>query len=347
MTDFKKLLEAGDLAGFRAAVKADPAAARHPKVTGCAAGLANRKALELLAAAGADLNASYRNYRPLHALIQTDPHAVAGKPGPERLDCLEWLLSKGADPELTAAWPAARAIIVAAFVGSPEYVEVLRKGGATIDGFAGAALGDRKLVAKTLRDHPAFARDRDHGGLTALQCAAGSRMPKADLVGVARLLLDAGADVAALTKSWAHEVNAAYFAAGTKNLPMFELLLDRGADATDALSHAVWASAYDLAAAAIARGGSIDRAVANHKPLLNDMICWGQIPQTMWLLERGASPNVPDARGWTAVHQAASRGNARILQAVLDSGGERRRKDKEGNLPRDIARVDKIAEMLT
>jgi F420-dependent methylenetetrahydromethanopterin dehydrogenase len=47
------------------------------------------------------------------------------------------------------------------------------------------------------------------------------------------------------------------------------------------------------------------------------------------------------------VHQAASRGNARLLQAVLDAAGEKRRKDKDGNLPRDIARVDKIAEMLT
>ena len=53
-----------------------------------------------------------------------------------------------------------------------------------------------------------------------------------------------------------------------------------GADATEALTHAVWASAYELA----------ERAL---------------------------------------VH------------------GEKRRKDKEGNMPRDIARVDAIAEMLT
>jgi ankyrin repeat protein len=128
---------------------------------------------------------------------------------------------------------------------------------------------------------------------------------------------------------------------------MFELLLQRGADATEALAHAVWASAYELAERALAHGAAIDRAIANNKPLLNDMICWGQIPQTMWLLERGASPNVEDARGWTAVHQAASRGNARMVKAVLDARGEKRRTDKEGNIPRDIARVDRIAEMLT
>jgi ankyrin repeat protein len=347
MEDPKKLLEAGDLAAFRAALKADPAAACHPKVVNCAGALANRKALELLIRAGADLNGIYRNYRPLHNLLQTDAHKAAGKPSPERLACLEWMLANGADPELTAAWPSARAIVIAAFAGSPEYVVVLRKSGVKIDGFAGAALGDRKLVEKALCQDPAFATSRDCGVLTALHCAAGSRMPGAEQVVIARMLLDAGAEVAATAKSWAHEVDAAYFAAGTKNLAMFELLLERGADPTGALTHAVWASTYELGEAALAHGAAIDRAVANHKPLLNDMICWGQIPQATWLLEHGASPNVSDSRGWTAVHQAASRGNARLLRAVLDAGGERRRKDRQGKLPRDIARVDKIVEMLT
>jgi ankyrin repeat protein len=318
----------------------------HPKFVNAAAAAADRKQLEQLLKAGADLNGAYRNYRPLHNLLQTDPHKVSGKPPAERLACLEWMLENGADPELLAAWPSARALIIAAFVGSPEYVKVLRKHGAKVDGFVGAALGDRKIVEKAMRD-PEFVNGRDCGVLTALHCAAGSRMPGADLVGVARMLLDAGADVKATARSWAHDVDAAYFAAQRKNLPMFELLLERGADPTEALSHAVWASAYELADAALAQGAAIDRAVANHKPLLNDMICWGQIPQTMWLLERGASPNVADARGWTAVHQAASRGNARVLKAVLDAGGEKRRKDKEGNMPRDIARVEKIAEMLS
>jgi len=235
---------------------------------------------------------------------------------------------------------------VAAFVGSPEYVKVLRDGGAKVDGFAGAALGDRKLVEKTLRARPEFARDRDHGGLTALQCSAGSRMPKADTLGIARLLIDAGADVGALTRSWAHDVNAAYFAAGTKDKALFDLLLDSGADSTDALSHAVWAGAYYLAESALERGAAIDHATANGKPLLNDTIRWGQIPQMTWLLVHKASPNVADERGWTAVHQAASRGNVRMLRAVLDAGGDPQRCDKEGRAPRDLTQSEKLAAML-
>jgi ankyrin repeat protein len=347
--NIKALIEAmreGNLDAVRAAIEADPAVARQARLVGAAAGMASQPALALLKKAGADLNASWRNYRPLHNLLQVEPHAAAGKPAPARLACLEWLLDNGADPELLGAWPSARAIIVAAFVGSPEYVKVLHKGGAKMDGFAGAALGDRKLVEKALRARPDFAHDRDHGGLTALQCAAGSRMPKADTPGIARLLIDAGAEVGALTRSWADDVNAAYFAAGTKNKAMFDLLLASGADATDAFSHAVWAGAYELAASALHHGAGIDRATANGKPLLNDVIRWGQIPQMTWLLEQKASPNVPDDRGWTAVHQAASRGNVRMLRAVLDAGGDPKRRDKEGRAPRDVTRSRKVVEMV-
>jgi len=337
MGDLIQLLRAGKIGEFRAAVKADGKAARHPRAVVEAGRLAFQPALAALKSAGADLNAAWRNYRPVHSLLQEDPHIRAGKPDPERVACLEWLLANGADPEQVAAWPSARAIVVAAFVGSPEYVAVLRQGGAKMDGFALAALGDVKRVEKGLAARPEFARERDHGGLTALQCAAGSRMPKAATLEVARLLIEAGAEVTAQTKSWNHDVDAAYLAAGTKKLELFELLLDRGADATASLTHAVWGKAYDLAEAALARGAKIDRATGNGKPLLNDLICWGQIAQAMWLLERGASPNVADERGWTAVHQAASRGNARVLQAVLDASGDTGRRDREGRLPKDVA----------
>ena len=46
------------------------------------------------------------------------------------------------------------------------------------------------------------------------------------------------------------------------------------------------------------------------------------------------------------MHQAASRGNLRMLRAVLDAGGDPKRRDKEGNTPRDVTQSDKLAEML-
>jgi ankyrin repeat protein len=214
----------------------------------------------------------------------------------------------------------------------------LTKGGARIDGFAGAPFGDRKLVERALRERPDFARERDSGGLTALQCAAGSRLPGAPVADVARLLLDAGAEVGALTKSWNHDVDALYFAVGANHGPIVEMLLEHGADPTATLAHAVWATRTDMAELALDRGADPDRATANGKPLLNDLIRWGQIPGVMWMLAHGASPNIPDDHGWTAVHQAASRGNARILKAVLEAGGNFGRPDHDGHTPIDIAR---------
>jgi ankyrin repeat protein len=339
-------IRSGKLAAVRAGVKANPEAARHPKYIGAAGGLGSLPVIQMLHRNGSDLNASYKNYCALSNLIQENPHASAqGKADPERLACLTWLLENGADPEQLSAWPRARAIIIAAFVGQPEYVKALRKGGATMDGFAAAALGDIKLVERTLRADPDFIRARDHGVLTALQCAAGSRLPGAKTLDAAALLLDAGADVAAETQSWRHPVDAIYFAASAKNLPMFELFLERGANASNALGPALW-----NAALALEYGGHPDGATHEKKPLLNNLIRWGQIPQTMWLLEHKASPNIADVEnGWTAVHQAASRGNARMMQAVLDAGGDLRRRDKQGRTPIDIARLsgrDKLIALM-
>jgi ankyrin repeat protein len=349
VSGLKRAIEEGNLAAVRAAIKADPKNARHPQFIGAAAGRAFLPVLQALHKNGADLNGSWRNYRPLHGLLQTDPHAAAGKPEPHRLECLEWMLEHGADPEQYAAWPAARAIIIAAFVGAQEYVARLKKAGARIDGFAAAALGDCELLEKVLGESPAFAHERDGGLLTALQCAAGSRLPKVKTVDAARMLLDAGADPAVKTRSWGHDVDAAYFAAGANNRAMFELLLERGADPTESLPHAVWSKHYELAEIAIAGGAQPDRAISGGRPLVNDLIRWGQIPQTKWLLERGASPNVPDFDGWTAAHQAASRGNAQLLRAVIDAGADLSRRDKQRNTPGDIARLmkrEKLAAML-
>jgi ankyrin repeat protein len=294
-------------------------------------------ALELLHRNGADLNGIYRNYRPLHNLIQSEPHARGNAPTPERLACLDWMLNHGADPERLGAWPSARAVIVSAFAGRPEYVKHLLQAGARVDGFTASALGERKVVEGAIRDRPGFSRERDSGVLTALQCAAGSRLPDADILTIARLLLDAGADPNARTKSWAQAVTPAYFACG--NIQMFALLLDRGADPTEALSHAVWGKHYDLAEMALGHGADVDRATANGKPLLNDLIRWGQIPQSLWMLDHSASPNVPDKDGWTAVHQAASRGNVKLMRAVLDAGGNSERRDQKGWTPRDLANI--------
>ncbi len=317
-----------------------------------AARRADRKALEALLAKGADLNATWRGYRALHALIQEDPHAQGVRAATARLPCLEWLLEHGADPELPGAWPPARALLVAAFAGEPSYVGALCEHGAKLDFFARCALGELAPVKKELARSPALALDRDGGALTALQCAAASRMGGSDpkiakkLLEIAALLLEAGADPNARTKSWSHEVDVAYFACNSGNAEMLDLLLTGGADATAALPSAVWRKTMELAETCLTHRAKIDEAIAEGRPLLNELVRWGQVGPALWLLEKGADANLPDARGWTAVHQAASRGNERLMRAILEAGGDRTRLDKEGLAPWKVAMLARKPKMM-
>ena len=344
-TQLVECLRSRNLTAVKAFLRADPEAARSAQVVGEAARLGWKNALELLIKYGADLNAGFRNYRPLHSVIQEKPHGERSSAVEERAALLKWMLAHGADPEQLGGWPATRAIIAAAFVGEPAYIDALLEAGAVRDGFVSAALGDIRRVQRSLEKDPDFARARDPGGLTALHCAAGSRLGAKSkkvrdaLLAIAALLLDHGAEVAARVRSWSHDVDAVYFAVSSGQRELFALLLERGADACQALTPVIWKGEFDLAELALARGAELDLAIDEGKPLLNQMIRWGQFKQAMWMLERGASPDIADERGWTAVHQAASRGNEKMLKAVLEAGGDTSRKDDEGDTPLIIAIV--------
>ncbi len=162
------------------------------------------------------------------------------------------LLRHGANPVQLAAWPAARALVIAAFQGEPDYVRTLTRGGSRASIFTAAALGDVKRVARELERDPASANFRDGGVLTPLHCCAGSRMgrgrPKtaAKLLDVARRLIDAGAGVRTSARSHGHDVDAGCFAIRTGQVDLLSLLLDHGLDPTGAVAPAAWEGRTDV-----------------------------------------------------------------------------------------------------
>ena len=307
--------------------------------------------LRLLVAKGGDLNASFKNYRGLHALIQERPHAGAGST-PARIACLKWMLEHGADPEQMAAWPQARALVVAAFTGDRGYVAALRDAGARIDVFTASALGDAARVKKLLARDPSPATARDGGLLTALQCCAGSKLGDGDraaakgLLECARALVAAGADVNALTQSWGHKVSVSYFAIRSGQVDVLTLLLDNGLDATAAVATAAWEGRGDILDLLIARGADLTRASDGTRPVLNELVRWGQFSLARLYLSKGGPVNQADDRGWTSVHQAVSRGNVKMLEDLLAAGGDPHRADHDGRTPRGMAKKSGRAELL-
>ena len=319
----KVAIASRDLAALKKALK-KAAVPVHAKVVGQAAGAGWLAGLRAFDAHGADFNAIYRNYRPMHALIQENPHA-GGSSTPERVRCLEWLLEHGADPQLQGAWPLASAIVIAAGVGEGAYVRVLKAHGASAGAdniFAAAALGETTRVQKMLARLPSLATAREQGVMTALMCCASSRLggdrpqTAAALTTIAEMLIEAGAEVTATARSWSHDVDAVYFAVSTGQRDVLHILIDNGASPTAALTTAVWRSDFETADYLIGRGADVNAARSDGKPLLNNLIRWGQFKPAKWLLTRGARVDVADERGWTAVEQALSRGNAGMIAAI-------------------------------
>jgi len=77
MNSLIESLRARKLGDLRAALAADPKLARQARPVVEAGRLAFQPALVLLRDAGADLNASFRNYRALHSLPQKPDHLLA------------------------------------------------------------------------------------------------------------------------------------------------------------------------------------------------------------------------------------------------------------------------------
>lgn len=306
----------------------------------------NQKALDLLLDHGADIDSMNRGYGVLHAAIQEEAHGANTLDESKRLPFIRHVLDHGASTDLRGGWPAMRPIELAAVSRQRDVIDLLIQRGVEIDEFAAATLGDGKRVKRALAKDAEFAKTRDAGGLTALHHVAASRLhddkktAKA-LLAIAGELLDADADIAARAKSWLHEIDPIYLAISAHHFALAKLLLERGADASSGLVTAMWNTGDDFVRfgeLCFECGADPNAVRYEKKPLLNDMVRWGRFQQALWLLDRGSDPNLTDERGWTAVHQAASRRNKRVLDALIAKGGRVDAKAKDGTRPIDLFR---------
>ena len=238
----------------------------------------------LLIAAGADVNAAND--------LGVVPLALAAlNAGAEMADAL---LRAGADPD--AARPGGETVLMtAARTGNPDLVRSLVAAGAAVRG-AGhfraqtplmwAASEGHAAVVRVLIEAGADVHARSLHGTTALLLAA----RKGD-VDTARALLDGGADV-----------NAA-----EPYLP-FDGRVDVEESQTSGRSPLLVASA-----SLVATSGweyKLDVEPSTHEAL------------ALFLLERGADPDLPDSIGRTALHAAVETGKADLVQALLDRGAD-------------------------
>jgi len=304
-----------------------PEAARHwrPIMEASYKGFA--EIVEVLAKHGADVNAisTAEQNRPLHRAIEQG-HA----------DVADVLLRAGADIEARGTWLKITPLAKAAFSGYSGMVDLLIKRGAKVDCFAAAAIGQ---VAKA-------TNGVDSNNLTALHYCAGAALDRAELVKIAERLIAAGADPLAKAAGYSHNVTPLKLA--VRNQKVAEVLIDHGADPNDVFRDVLLTGCnFTFAEELLKRGAELNPVMWDGETLLHVAVHWGRIASAEWLLDKGASPNTVRAKNlWTPLHQAASRGNARIVSALLERGASLKAKDRDGKTPLDIAREKRRATVV-
>ena len=104
--------------------------------------------------------------------------------------------------------------------------------------------------------------------------------------------------------------------------------------------HPIWKAVHEGQGASVAKlldGGVSVEYEHNGVRMLQLAIEVDNLEVVRLLLERGAAVDVPDLRGWTALHSAAWSGNVETILLVLQKTENREAKDHQGWTPLDLA----------
>ncbi len=237
-----------------------------------------------LIAAGADVNAANE--------LGATPLSLASLNASEEM--ARALLGAGADAN--AAMPSAETVLMtAARTGNPDLVRALLAAGAHIEPpghflrqtpLMWAASEGHARVVHLLLEAGASVEARSQHGTTALLLAA-----RNGNVETARSLLDAGADVN-----------------GAEPVLSFNARIDVEEAQTSGRSPLLIAAASQVATSGWEYGLEV-------KPSTHEALA-------LFLLDRGADPNMPDSIGRTALHAAVETGRLALVKALLAAGAD-------------------------
>ncbi|MHC4715724.1 MAG: ankyrin repeat domain-containing protein, partial [Planctomycetota bacterium] len=242
----------------------------------------SRETVELLLAHKADLTAEdAQGFTPLHmAVMMYKPEMAA------------LLIDHGADVNAKGKGgmtPLAIAVMLSVMYGKNNpCIALLGEKGARTDIFTAAALGKVEQVRAFLKADPQAARAMAMGRISPLHIAAAGGHEE-----VARILLDAGADVEAGAGTWVPPLT---LAAGMGHANVVNLLLDSGAgiDAKDGdggtpLGTAAYQGRKDIVKLLLDRGAAANTA-GRDSPLAH-AVKGGQKAVAELLIARGAKVN--------------------------------------------------------
>jgi ankyrin repeat protein/L-ascorbate metabolism protein UlaG (beta-lactamase superfamily) len=195
-----------------------------------------------------------------------------------------------------------------------------------------AATAGQVEIAKLLLDAGADVDGLDSDGSTPLHCAAVSRKPE-----MVRFLLSRGADVNRRDRNGAYSLS---FAASGGDSACTRMVLDAGADlnlfsaqGTTLLHYACSRGFWWLADAVIAAGGDINRGDRSGVTPLH-MVSRGRLPERVErTIALGANVAMADSDGFTPLHMAAMFDRPEVARILLAHGADANAVDKGGSTP--------------
>lgn len=234
-----------------------------------------------------------------------------------------------------------------------------------------AFLGQLSVVQSFIISGMGGIDERGNGGLTALGAACSEGH-----LGIAKILLRAGADMASTTDKGATATMCAagrghielikflinqgadfrrsdssgltplHAATWSGNLNVVQLLLDHGADVSTKTESGVsplWTASFrgdlDLVSLLVSKEETLnilDHPAYTYTPL-NIALSQGHLEIVKVLLNNNADVQTMTKVGWTPLHLASRKGDLEIVKILIDKGAEINSTDRRGWTPLDLA----------